>query len=384
MPKKVMFCATVDTHFESFHLPYLKWFKEQGWEVHVAANGDIPLPYVDQKFNISIERSPFSLKNITAYKELKEIIDKNEYDIIHCHTPMGGVISRMAAKEARNIGTKLIYTAHGFHFFKGAPLINWAFYYPIEKFLSKYTDCLITINKEDYHQALKHRFNAEHIKHIHGVGINIDVFFPVNQLKKNILKDHYGYSKQDILLFYAAEFNKNKNQQYLIKTLALIKKQASNVRLLLAGDGPLLEDCKKLAINLGVGEMVHFLGYRSDIDKLLKMSDIAVASSLREGLPVNIMEAMASGLAVIATDNRGHRELIQNGENGWIVSTNGVQEMSDKIKLLIKNEKLRSGFGKQARKVIEENYAISNVLNEKSQLYSLFMEDKEEKRWAVH
>jgi glycosyltransferase EpsD len=384
MPNKVLFCATVDTHFESFHLPYLKWFKEQGWEVHVAASGNVFLPYVDRKFNLSIQRTPFSLKNLKAIQELKWIIDKNQYKIIHCHTPMGGVITRIAAKKARYMGTKIIYTAHGFHFFKGAPLINWVFYYPIEKLLTKYTDCLITINKEDYQLALKHQFKVEHIKHIHGVGVDTNVFFPVGPFHKQVLRRENGYSHEEFLMFYAAEFNKNKNQQFLIRALSLIKKEAPHVKLLLAGDGPLLEDCKKLAMNLGVEEMVHFLGYRTDIEILLKMSDMAVASSFREGLPVNIMEAMASGLAVVATDNRGHRELIQDEENGWLVNKNDIKLMSEKITILIKNEKLRNNFGKEARRLIEEKYSISKVLNEKCHLYSLFMIEKEGMKWAVH
>ncbi len=159
MVNSILFCATVDYHFKAFHLPYMKWFKEQGWEVHVAASGEMELPYVDKKYTIPIQRSPLSMKNMEAYRELKEIIDGNQYKLIHCHTPMGGVLARLAAREARKKGTKVIYTAHGFHFCKGAPLKNWMLYYPIEKRLAHYTDCLITINEEDYTLAKKH-FNV--------------------------------------------------------------------------------------------------------------------------------------------------------------------------------------------------------------------------------
>ena len=320
MQKRVLFCATVDFHFSSFHLPYMKWFKEQGWEVHVAAFGDMELPFTDKKFNIPIERSPFKSKNIKAYRELKEIIDQNNYQIIHCHTPMGGVLARLAARTARKNGTKVIYTAHGFHFCKGAPLANWLLYYPIEKTLAHFTDCLITINTEDY-QLAKRRFKAKKIEHVHGVGVNADKFKPVGEEQRKQLRQQYGYKEDDFLLFYAAEFNQNKNQQLLIEALALIKDEVPNARLLLAGKGPLLEDCRKLATQRDIEEMVDFLGYRNDIENLLKISDLAVASSLREGLPVNIMEAMACGLPVIATDNRGHRELIINDKNGWIIAS---------------------------------------------------------------
>ena len=127
-----------------------------------------------------LQRSPFKRNNINAYRELKEIIDQNNYKIIHCHTPMGGVLARLAARKARKNGTKVIYTAHGFHFCKGAPLANWLLYYPIEKTLAHFTDCLITINTEDY-QLAKRRFKAEKIEHVHGVGVNTDIFKPVGE-----------------------------------------------------------------------------------------------------------------------------------------------------------------------------------------------------------
>ncbi|MFP3123359.1 glycosyltransferase family 4 protein [Ectobacillus funiculus] len=384
MPQKVLFCATIDNHFKAFHLPYMKWFKEQGWEVHVAASGNLDLPYVDKKYNISIQRSPFKLKNFDAYKELKAIIDKNGYKIIHCHTPMGGVLSRLAARKARKYGTKVIYTAHGFHFCQGAPLINWLLYYPIEKGLARYTDCLITINEEDYNLALKHRFKAGRIEHVHGVGVNIDRFKPVEEARKRELKKSSGYKPDDFLMFYAAEFNKNKNQQLLIHALALLKDEVPTARLLLAGEGPLVESCRELAHKLGVGEMVHFLGYRRDIDQILPMCDIAVASSLREGLPVNIMEAMACGLPIVASDNRGHRELIRNNENGWVLAPDNISGMADRIKVLAQNDNVKIKLGTTGRNILERKYAIDKVLDKKSSIYALFMEEMEEFKWAIH
>jgi len=192
MNKRILFCATIDEHFTSFHLPYLKWFKEQGWEVHVAAAGYLEIPYVDKKYHIPIERSPFKTKNIKAFKELKEIINLNDYDIIHCHTPMGGVLTRLAAKKARENGTKVVYTAHGFHFCKGAPFINWFIYYPIEKTLAYITDCLLTINEEDFTLA-KNQFKAKQIVHVHGVGVDTERFAPILEFHKLVLRAEYHY-----------------------------------------------------------------------------------------------------------------------------------------------------------------------------------------------
>jgi glycosyltransferase EpsD len=374
MKKKILFCATVDYHFKAFHLPYMKWFKEQGWEVHVAASGEIELPFTDKKFNIPIKRVPLKLQNFHAYKQLKKLIDMNNYQIIHCHTPIGGVVGRLAARRARKLGTKVIYTAHGFHFYKGASLLNWVMYYPIERGLSYLTDCLITINEEDYSRAVSRRFSANRIEHVHGVGVDTDLFKPVTENTRHKRRKKYGYSSTDFLMIYAAEFNKNKNQQFLIRTLANIKSDIPNARLLLAGNGEHLEYCKNLAKKLNVSDMVDFLGYRSDLVEILPICDLAVASSLREGLPVNIMEAMASGLPVIAVSNRGHNELVENNESGWLVESEDLQSMSEKIINLAQNYFIKRRFGQFGMNQIKETYSLNKVLVEMQQIYTIYSE----------
>ncbi|WP_430786438.1 glycosyltransferase family 4 protein [Virgibacillus flavescens] len=382
MTKKILFCATVDYHFKAFHLPYMKWFKEQGWEVHVAAAGEMELLYTDQKYTIPIERSPYNQSNFKAYKALKKIIERNKYTIIHCHTPIGGIVARMAARKARISGTKVIYTAHGFHFCDGAPALNWLLYYPIEKWMSHYTDCLITINEEDYKLALTH-LNTRHIEHVHGVGIDTNRFIPVSPKQKLELKKSFGYKADDFLLFYAAEFNENKNQKFLIESLAVIKNSVPNVKLLFAGEGVLLERSRKLAEELGVSPMVNFLGFRSDIEQLVPMSDIAVASSFREGLPVNIMEAMSCGLPVVALDNRGHRELVHPNENGYLIAQNNIQLFSEKVVELSKDKEMMKTFGENGRNYILATYSTNKVLAEKSSIYKSYMVERKEREWAI-
>jgi glycosyltransferase EpsD len=383
MAKKLLLCATVDIHFKAFHLPYMQWFKEQGWEVHMAAAGQMELPYIDKRFDIPIQRSPLKLQNIHAYHQLKSIIDDNKYDVIHCHTPMGGVLARIAARNARKLGTKVMYTAHGFHFCKGAPLINWLVYYPIEKALSHFTDCLITINEEDHARALNRRFHAKRIEHVHGVGVNTERYKPLGDTQKRESRENFGYKRDEFLMFYAAEFNKNKNQQFLIGVLALLKEEIPQARLLLAGEGLLQENCRELAKQLGVADKIDFLGYRHDIDRILPMCDIAVSSSIREGLPVNIMEAMSCGLPVIASDNRGNRELVQNFGNGFVIDPDDKNGMSDKIIMLSQNKALKHTLGMSGREMIERKYAINKVLDEKKFIYSTFMDEKVEVVWAI-
>ncbi|RDI45705.1 glycosyltransferase EpsD [Falsibacillus pallidus] len=371
MANKILFCATVDYHFKAFHIPYMKWFKEQGWEVHVAASGELKLPFTDRKFNIPFKRSPVHTENARAYFQLKKVIDQEKYQLIHCHTPMGGVLARLAARAARKKGSKLIYTAHGFHFCKGAPLKNWLLYYPIEKWLAQYTDCLITINMEDYARAL-HHLKAKKIRHVHGVGVDTERFKPITEQMKMKIRKSLGYQPDDFLLFYGAEFNQNKNHSLLLRAFANIKEKMPHAKLLLAGEGITMEECKRQVVHLGIENMVDFLGYRNDVDQLLPICDAAVSSSLREGLPVNIMEAMACGLPVICSNNRGHRELVVDGENGYLFSVDNPEQFENCLIALYQNpspiDHMKLKFMNYSKK-----YSLKLVSRELMEIYSSFM-----------
>lgn len=310
--KKVLFVATVTRHINAFHIPYLKWFKEQGYEVHVASNGEENIEYCDKHFNIPFERFPIKPGNIKAYKQLKSIIDENQYEIIHCHTPVGGVLTRLAARKARKkYYTRVIYTAHGFHFYKGAPLLNWIIYYPIEKWLSKYTDCLITINEEDYQRAKSKFKKAKRIELVHGVGVDENKFKQdMTEEEKLKLREDLGIKKDDFVIIYPAELSKRKNQGMLIKAISLLPNK-NKIKVLLAGKDSYKGRYQKLTKELELEKQIMFLGFRKDIYKLMQISNLAVSTSVQEGLPVNIMEAMFMGLPIVATDCRGNNELIK-------------------------------------------------------------------------
>jgi len=372
MSKKILYCATVDYHFKAFHLPYMRWFCQQGWEVHVAAKGNIELPYCSKKFNIPIERSPFSTNNIRAYFQLKKIIEEEQYDIVHSHTPMGGVLARLAARKARKKGTKSIYTAHGFHFCKGSSMLSWLIYYPLEKWLSHYTDCLITINNEDYELAKRHKFKAGEIVHVHGVGVDTERFKPVSEDEKIAIREKYGYEKNNYLIYYAAEFNRNKNQEVLIKAVAKARDQIYGIKLLLIGEGPLLDKCVSISEKLGVQNIVEFLEFRKDVDEIAKMCDAAVSASFREGLPVNIMEAMACGKPIIASNNRGHRELVKSGVNGFLISDNDENMYANKLIELWKSDELQKRFGSNSYFRVQP-YALYVVLEEMTSIYQNYI-----------
>lgn len=367
MTKKVLFIATVTGHIISFHIPYLKWFKENGYEVHVASYGDKEIKYCDKHYNLQFARFPLKLRNIKVYKQLKKIINENDYYLIHCHTPTAGVLGRLAAKNARKRGTKVMYTAHGFHFYKGAPLINWLIYYPIEKFMSKYTDCLITITNEDYELAKKKFKKVKQIEHVNGVGFNTErLDIPVTEQEKQNIKQEFNIKENDIVLSYIAELNKNKNQILLINTVEELKKTNQNIKLLLIGNGPLKDYYQKIIENKNLQDNIKLLGRRADIGALLSLTNIYVASSIREGLPVNVMEAMYMKLPIVATDNRGHRELVKNGENGYIIKSFNYMEFSNKIKEII--EKNTYTLGSNSRKMAEK-YSITNIMETMKKIY---------------
>jgi glycosyltransferase EpsD len=370
---KILLIATVDVHFQAFHLPVMRWFQEQGFEVHVAANGPLALPYCDKRFNLPFQRSPYAPGNLRVYRELKQIIDGQDYALIHCHTPVGALLGRLAARTARKRGTRVLYTAHGFHFCKGAPLLNWLLYYPGERFLARFTDCLITITEEDFSLATRHHFPARQIVQVPGVGVDTDLFVPLADPERQTRRESLGYGAKDILLFYAAEFNANKNQAMLIRALALAIRETPNLRLLLAGNGPLQESCRELAAQLRVEKQVDFLGFRQDLPALLPLCDIAVASSRREGLPVNVMEAMACGLPVVAAANRGHGELVADGKTGFVVPPNDHSAMAVKLVWLAGNPQGRKAMGEAGRERIRQRYAQPVAIGAMNRVYNQFL-----------
>ena len=357
--KKVLFSATVDSHILHFHIPYLKLFKENGYEVHVATNGDEKIPYCDVKHKISFERSPIKINNIKAIKQLKEVIDKENFDIIHCHTPMGSVVTRLAARKARKNGTRVIYTAHGFHFYKGAPLLNWLLFYPIEKYLSKYTDDLITINKEDYGLA-KRKFHARNTYYIPGVGVDPNKFnINLTSEEKHELRESLGLKDDDFVIIYVAELNKNKNQKMAIETIKDLVKKDDKIKLLLVGKDSYNGKYQEMVKKLGIDKNVIFTDYRKDIPQLMKISDLAISTSLREGLPVNLIEAMRSCLPIVCTNCRGNRDIAFENENAYLVDINDISSLEEKI-LKIKNGDFTKDYDlKNAEKYFIENVKIN-------------------------
>ena len=372
--KKILYVATVvKTHIMEFHIPYLKMLKEMGWETAVAARNDYDnpndcvIPYCDTYFDIPFERNPLKPRNIKAYRELKRVIDEGNYDIIHCHTPVGAMLTRLAARNARKKGTKVIYTAHGFHFYKGAPIINWLLYYPVEKYLSYFTDVLITINKEDYNRAKS--FKARKVVYIPGVGIDIDKFSRRigNRQEK---REKLGLKENDFVLLSVGELIVRKNHALVFDALGELKKKGEldHIQYVICGQGPLEQELKKKTTSLGISENIHFLGYRNDISEICNASDLFIFMSLQEGLPVALMEAMACGLPVICSNIRGNTDLVENGKSGEIVE-NTADEVAKAIIRLKNNEALRNRYSKSEKSVIK-HYDLLSIEEEIRDIYT--------------
>lgn len=253
--------------------------------------------------HIDFERSPFSPKNIKAYKQLVALMRQNKYDIVHCNTPMGGVVGRLAAHKAKI--PYVIYQVHGFHFWKGAPLPNWLCYYPVERFLARYTDLLITINQEDYQAAQK--FPAKKIILLNGVGIDTSVFVPDSD-KNPALRKQLGIALNAFVLLSVGELNKNKNHRVVLEALYQLKNPDLNY--VLCGVGPLEEKYKQLARRYGLEKQVYFAGFIHNVKDYYQMANAVINPSLREGLPATVMEAMACGVPVLASRIRGHVDLL--------------------------------------------------------------------------
>lgn len=348
MPKILFVATVVKTHIMEFHIPYLQMFKDEGWETAVAARNDYEnpedcvIPYCDCYYDIPFGRNPLKPSNLRAYRELKKVIEEENYDIIHCHTPVGGMLGRFAARHARRCGTKVIYTAHGFHFYKGAPLLNWLVYYPAERWMAHYTDELITINKEDYNRALD--FKAKRVHYVPGVGIDLEKFAPPadaaeRQREKDEKRRELMLKPDDFVVLSVGEVNKNKNHEVVIRAINQIKEQSQelyqHLQYVICGRGPLQKELEKLACTLNVDDHVHFLGYRTDVLQICHASDLFVFMSFREGLPVALMEAMACDLPVICSNVRGNRDLVDVGENG-ILSQNSPEEVARHIDAFVR------------------------------------------------
>ena len=364
---RILYVATVLSHICQFHLPYLQMLQEQGHEIHVAAHDNLAvknglqLKYTDRHIEIPFERSPFDPRNIKAYWMLKALLNREHYDLIVCNTPVGGVLTRLAARKCRKEGTRVIYIAHGFHFYKGASKKNWILFYPLEKTLARLCDVVVTINEEDYALAKK-QFPGK-VAHIHGIGVREDRFHPASVEEQADMRRAEGLSDEEYVVLCTGELNENKNQKTLISAAALLKNKIPNLKVLLAGNGPKEHDLREQIEAEGLEDVVKLLGYRTDLEKLVPAVDVVASCSKREGLPLNIVEAMLCKKPVVASVNRGNAELVEDGVTGYLVSPEDAVQYSERILSLFQSPLTAEQMGKRGCEAAKP-YTVNSVKNE--------------------
>lgn len=284
---------------------------------------------------------------------------------------MGAVAARVAAKQAKS-KAKVIYTAHGFHFFKGASKMNWLFFYPVEKLLAHYTDTLININQEDYTLATTKKFKVkDQIIKVNGVGVDLSKFTAVTPQAKLQLREEYGFSKEDFLLIYPADLVTGKNQEMIFKAVKILKDKIPTIKLLLPGHQKMIEEYRQMVKSMGIEENVEFMGYRRDIAKLVAMCDVSVSASRREGLPVNLIEALAIGKPIVATRVRGNSDIVEDGVNGFLVELDNYEQMAEKLLEIYSNPSLAEKMGQEAVK-LSKKYSIEEVNKSLANVYKKY------------
>ncbi|WP_040194507.1 glycosyltransferase family 4 protein [Clostridium culturomicium] len=368
--KRILYVTTVSLTLNTFLIPHIRHLINHGFQVDIASNIDVPLDKTFEKmeiihYKINFSRNPLHPKNIEAYREIKRLQEENNYDIVHVHTPVASFVTRMAL---RSKSVKMIYTAHGFHFYDGAPLINWALYYPLEKLAARWTDTLVTINDEDMMRGKKFNLrNNGQVYKMPGVGIK-EESYEIENFNRNRYRKSLGLKKDDFAILVLAELNKNKNHMQIIKAIDELKEKCPRIKLICAGKGPKEKELKRVVKYMKLEENVKFIGFRRDITQLLYCSDCVGLFSHREGLGKCLLEGMIAGKPIIATNTRGPKELIEDGANGFLVEVDDYKHLAEYLEKIYGDQEMQNRFGEKSKEKVKEFY-LDKVLQEVINFY---------------
>jgi glycosyltransferase EpsD len=367
---KILFVANIHNHFNSFHIPHIRWLTEQGYEVHCAANGTTSVPLVSKQHFIPLQRGLWSFENVKAYKALKKIIDTENYDLVHCHTSMGGAIGRLASIKHRRLGKKVLFTSHEFPFYDNWMLKNWFTYFPIEVLLANLTDGIISINQFDYNLLTSGLFNCKYKYKISGIGVDAEKFKLVTIEEKASLRKKYGFSQDDFILIYAAEHTQRKNHNFIMEAIPLLK-DLPNLKVIFTGRGILHESNKRIAEERKIDNII-FTGYVDSIKGYMALADVGISSSFGEGLGINLVEELFLGIPIIASNNKGHREIIIDGVNGFVFNKGDHQKFVKSVSELNSNRDLYREMAAKAPKTADK-FSIHSSIEEMSIIYRNFL-----------
>ncbi len=348
MTKKVLMLAAKANMIQQFNHRNIKILQDLGYEVHVATNmvdfGSMSAEE-NERFKqwmndnnvvahqVDFERRMGSLKgNIRSIRQLRQIFRENDFTFIHVHSPLGSILGRLVAKQFK---VPTIYTAHGFHFFKGGPKSGWLFFYPLEWAFSFITDTLVTINDEDYELAKKHMHAKQTIK-INGIGVDVEKAWHVADKEKlsirKKIRSELEIPENAFLMSSIGELSNRKNHRVVLESLEKMdQERRQKIYYIVAGIGPNEDMLKKLAKSFNFDTHFKLLGYRSDIHSINYASDISVFPSLREGLGIAGLEASIDGTFLLATNKGGVIDYVKEGVNGYLFQP----ELPDALQRLI-------------------------------------------------
>ena len=377
-PHKILFIASVYSHLAVCHIPFMKLLQEKGYEVHAVASSAAGRQEEVEAagvicWEVPFARSPYSPANLRAFFWLRALLKEHHFALIHVHTPVAAFMGRFLAK-ATNQGA-VLYTAHGFHFYEGAPRRNWFFYHTVERIAARWTDGLIVMNGEDFDNAQRLGFKPrENLFYVHGGGVELEHYSAPPLLPTtdgSNVRATLGIDRAAVVVTCVAELNENKNHDFLLDAWCEVARRCSHGHLLLVGTGEKAGALRKKVEQEGILR-VHFLGYRRDVPQILWETDIAVLVSKREGLPKCIMEAMAAGKPVVASNVRGNRDLVEDGRTGLLVELTDVPGLATVLEKFISDSQLRNTLGATGREKVQD-YTLGKVLGEMTGIYDCYL-----------
>ncbi len=352
MARKILFCASTVSHLTRFHLPYLRELRNRGFEVWAAAPGAREIPYAGRCVDLPLRKSMASPENLRAVRQLRALLREEEFTALSLHTALASAVARAAVLPLRR-RPLVLNVVHGYLFGEESGAGRWKYLLP-EKLCAAVTDLTAVMNAEDLRLAQKYRLAGRGtLCSIPGMGVDQWKFRPMPALERAGARAALGFHEDDAVAMYAAEFSPRKNQAALLRAFALAAADCPRLRLILAGDGALREECRALAQSLGVADRVEFPGQLAAMERWWPLCDFAVSSSRSEGLPFNLMEAMSCGLPVAATRVKGHVDLVEHGRTGFLCTPGADAELAAALRELAWSPAMRERMGQEAARRAE-------------------------------
>lgn len=354
--KRILFCASRASHIINFHIPYIKYFHDKGYEVDAAVQGTIQSELLTNCYDLKFTKNPLSPDNIITVHKLRKIMLERSYDIICSNTTLAGTAAKLAVKGVRP-KPYFVHISHGYMFGKDGS-IKSEIYRLCEKLTSSSADSLAVMNCEDFELAQKNHFGKT-LHYIYGMGLDKNKFPPISENERENIRKKLGSDDKTKILLCAGEFSSRKNQSDIITGFSKLLDVHKNTTLVFAGEGDTLKNCKELAVSLGIDENIKFLGHCGDMNSLYRSADILLTASKMEGLPFNVMEALYCGLPVIASKIKGHTDLLEKG-GGIMFEKENADDLAETLDQVLSNDELYLELRRGA--VLDDRYLLENVM----------------------